>query len=377
MKHAIGIIGYGGMASWHHENLMKAGHERYALLPGTRDILFFSSEKSDYSLVPLNLAFVAAYDVDPARLDAARARSLRVFDSLEAFLASDAFDIVLIATPNHLHAAQAIAAMDHGKHVVCEKPVALTVAGLDSMIEASRRNRVVFTVHHNRRLDKDFRIIATALDQGMIGTPYVIESRVHGSRGIMHEWRGYKAYGGGMLYDWGVHMIDQLMYLIPTRVTDVYCRMRSVKAVEVDDYFKAVLTFENGLIAQVEDGNYCLKTLPRWYVNGDKGSIYIIGWECDGAVVQAKETTVEWVPEIIQTAAGPTRSMAPRPMDTVVELPLPTVETDWADYYRNLLAVLDEGEALFVKPEEVRRVMTVLEACMESSRTGRTVAVDV
>lgn len=376
MKHAIGIIGYGGMASWHHENLKRVGRERYELLPGTRNILFFSSKKSDYSLQPLDLAFVAAYDVDPARLELARSRSLQTFDSLDDFLACDAFDIVLIATPNHVHREMAVAAMNHGKHVLCEKPASLTLAELDEMIEASRRNGVLFTVHQNRRLDKDFRIIASVLDSGQIGTPYVIESRVHGGRGIMHEWRGYKAYGGGILYDWGVHMIDQLLYLVPGKVTDVFCRMRTIKAAEVDDYFKAVLTFESGLIAQVEVGNYCLKALPRWYVNGDRGSVFINGWDCDGAIVQAKETRVEWVPEIIQTAAGPTRSMAPRPKDTVVERPLPSVETDWADFYRNLLAALDDGDELFIKPAEVRRVMSVLEACVKSSSTGQTIVVN-
>jgi scyllo-inositol 2-dehydrogenase (NADP+) len=349
VKHKIGIIGYGGIAGWHHEN----------------------SKRVD------KIECVAAYDIDPERLKVAKAKGLEVFSTLESFFDKGEFDIVLVATPNNFHKDMAIAAMEKGKHVVCEKPVAMSSVELQEMLKAAERNKVLFTVHQNRRWDKDFKIVSKVVEDGLIGKPYTIESRVHGSGGVIHGWRAYKVSGGGMLLDWGVHLIDQIMYLIPEKVVNVFARMYCIKTPEVDDYFKAILTFESGLNAQIEVGTYCLKTLPRWYVNGDLGSVYINGWDCDGGVIHAKELATEWVPEIVQTSAGPTRTMAPRPKETIDELQLPEVNTDWADFYRNVIEVLDEDRELIVKPAEVMRVLKVIEACFSSAETGKTIEVNV
>jgi len=349
MQHRLGIIGYGGMAGWHHDNSKRVE----------------------------NLECVAAYDIDPERLAVAEKKGLKSFTSLDEFLAKGDFDMVLVATPNNFHKELAIAAMNSGRHVVCEKPVAMSSQELQEMIDVSEQKRVLFTVHQNRRWDKDYRIIRKVIDEGMVGKPYTIESRVHGSGGVIHGWRAYKVAGGGMLLDWGVHLIDQIMYMVPEKVTNVFCRMNSIRTPEVDDYFKTVLTFESGLHAQIEVGTYCLRTLPRWYVNGDVGSVYINGWDCAGGIVHAKKLATEWVPEIVQTAAGPTRTMAPRPKEAIEELPLPTVETDWADFYRNVMGVLDGKQELIVKPAEVMRVFKVMEACFKSAETGEAVAVSV
>jgi predicted dehydrogenase len=345
----MGIIGYGGMAGWHHAN----------------------STRVD------GLECVAVYDIDPERLKVAEEKGLKAYKTLDEFLTKGDFDMVLVATPNNFHKEMAIAAMNSGRHVVFEKPVAMSSAELQEMIDASERNKVLFTVHQNRRWDKDYRIIDKVIKDGMVGKPYTIESRVHGQGGVVHGWRAYKVSGGGMLLDWGVHLIDQIMYMVPEKVVNVYARLLKIKTPEVDDYFKAVLTFESGLVAQIEVGTYCLKPLPRWYVNGDLGSVFIEGWDCKGAVVHAKKLAMEWVPEVVQTAAGPTRTMAPRPKEAIEELELPQVETDWSDFYYNVLSVIDEGKELIVKPSEVMRVFKVMEACFASDETGRTMEVNL
>ena len=349
MGHRIGIIGYGGMAGWHHENVKRIS----------------------------GLKCTAAYDIDPERLKIAEERGLKTFAKLDEFFAKGDFDIVLVATPNNFHKEMCIEAMRHKKHVVCEKPVAMSSQELQEIMDTSGQNGVLFTVHQNRRWDKDYRIIRKVLENDMIGKPYTIESRVHGSGGVVHGWRAYKVSGGGMLLDWGVHLIDQIMYMVPEKVVNVFARMYNIKTPEVDDYFKVVLTFQNGLCAQIEVGTYCLRTLPRWYVNGDLGSVYIEGWDCKGAVLHAKKLAMEWVPEVVQTVAGPTRTMAPRPKETIEELKLPDVVTDWVEFYKNVIDVLDKKEELIVKPSEVMRVFKVMEACFKSSETGQAVAVDL
>ncbi|MDD5603818.1 MAG: Gfo/Idh/MocA family oxidoreductase [Eubacteriales bacterium] len=349
--HKVGVIGYGYMAGWHHSN----------------------SNRIE------GLQFTSAYDIDPERLKAAEAKGLKAYASREEFLAKGDFDIVLVATPNNVHMEPAIAAMNAGKHVVSEKPVAMSSAELEAMTEASVKNGVLFTVHQNRRWDKDFLIVRKTIKDGLIGKPYTIESRVHGSRGAMFGWRADKEAGGGMMLDWGVHLIDQIMFMIPEKVKDVYCRMFKVKTPDVDDYFKMVITFESGLCAQIEVGTYCLKPLPRWYANGDSGSVYIESWDCQGKILQAKVKDEKWSHDVVaKTAAGPTRTMAPRTKEEIKEVPLPEIETDWADYYTNILAVLDgRAPELLVKPAEAMRVMKVMEACFKSSETGGTITLGI
>ncbi|MCL2095742.1 MAG: Gfo/Idh/MocA family oxidoreductase [Oscillospiraceae bacterium] len=350
MAHKMGIIGYGGVAAgWHHENIKKS-------IEG--------------------LEVVAAYDINPDRLAAAKSRGLKAYENLDDFLSDGGFDIVLVATPNNFHKCMVISALEAGKHVVCEKPVAMNMEDFDAMHAAAKSTGKLFTVHQNRRWDRDFQIIKKTIETGLVGKPYTIESRVMGQNGVMHGWRAYKVAGGGMVFDWGVHLIDQILWMLKEPVSEVYANLHSVKTPEVDDYFKAVLRFDSGLTAQIEVGTYNLERLPRWYVCGDGGAVVVNDWECNGRITHAKDFEMAWEQEIVQTEGGPTRTMAPRPKETLEELPLPEVATDWCDYYKNIMAVLDGEAELIVKPEEVRKAMQVITAIFESSETGRAVKID-
>ena len=348
MGHKIGIIGYGGMAGWHHKN----------------------SERVE------GLEVVAAHDVKPERLELAKERGLKIHEKLEDFLKDDSFDIALVATPNNFHKPQVIAALEAGKHVVCEKPVAITVSDFDDMWAAAKKTGKLFSVHQNRRWDRDFLTVKKAIETGLLGKPYTIESRIMGQNGVMHGWRAYKVAGGGMVLDWGVHLIDQLLWMLKEPVAEVYANLHSVKTPEVDDYFKAIIRFDSGLSTQIEVGTYNLERLPRWYVCGDAGALTIHDMKPTGTITRAKDFVMEWKEEVVQTEGGPTRTMAPRPQETLEALPLPEVRTDWVDYYKNIMAVLAGKEELIVKPEESRKVMQVMAAIFESHETGKAVKID-
>ncbi|MBO4869147.1 MAG: Gfo/Idh/MocA family oxidoreductase [Clostridia bacterium] len=348
--HKLGIIGYGGMAGWHH-NSIKANFD--------------------------DLQVVAAYDIDPARLEAAEKNGLKAYKTAEEFLDSHEFDIVLVATPNNFHCEYVCRALEAGYNVVCEKPVALSVAELDLMDATAKRTGNLFSVHQNRRWDADYRIMKEAYETGMIGTPFTIESRVHGQGGMVQGWREFKVAGGGMVYDWGVHLIDQLLDMIDSKVVSVYANLHSVRTPEVDDYFKLVFRYENGITAHVEVGTFNLVQLPRWYACGDGGALVINDWDCHGKIIHTRDTVMKWEPVVVQTKAGPTRTMAPRPADTLEELPLPHVETSWSCYYRNILDTIDGKAELIVTIPSVRRVLRLIEACFESDRTGEGVKTDI
>ncbi len=351
MQHTSAIIGYGGMGSWHHQSI---------------------SEK-----VPA-IRVKGAYDIRQEAREKAVANGLVAYEAVEQLLDDKEVDLVTIAVPNNFHKDYAIRCLRAGKNVVCEKPVTLNAAELEEIIAVSKETGKLFTVHQNRRWDRDYVMIKKLLQDGTIGKPYFIESRVQGSRGAMYGWRGYKVNGGGMLLDWGVHLLDQLLDLIPSKVVSVTAHLISVFTEEVDDNIKVLLRFENGVSALCEMSTNCFINLPRWHVSCDDGTAVIEDWSCQGKMVQlSTDKAMEWADDIVYTEAGPTRTMAPRPAHTTRELSLPEVNSDWSDYYNNIVDVLDNNAELIVKPEQALRVMKVVDTAFESQRIGAGIACNI
>ncbi len=347
-QYQAALVGYGGMGHWHYEGILKTERIR----------------------------FTGVYDIDEKRMALAKSEGFRkLYDSYEALLADPEIDIVVVATPNNFHHDMVCQALEAGKAVVCEKPVAMTSAELQDMMDTAARTGSLFTVHQNRRADADFLTMREQVEAGALGKVFEIESRVTGSRGIPEGWRQYAVAGGGMMLDWGVHLIDQLLVMNPTPVTSIYCDMYHVNYAECDDGFKMVMKFEDGVMATVEVGTSHFIEAPRWYVCGDRGALIIDDWSCNGKVVRAAQHEVTWEEEIIYTKAGPTKTMAPRAKDTIEETPLDPDKyfSDYDIFYRNLADVLDGKAELRVKPAEAMRGMKVMEAAFESDKTGQVV----
>ena len=344
MKKNLVVVGYGGMGGWHTQHALK----------------------SDC----VNLAGI--YDILPEKNELARSRGIFAYDSLEAVLADPKVDLITIAVPNDFHKEIAVAALNAGKNVISEKPVTLSSADLKEMIAAANANNRVFSVHQNRRWDVDFLAINKIYDSGEIGKMFTIESRIHGSRGIPSDWRGEKEHGGGMLYDWGVHLVDQILQIIKEDIKTIYCRFEHLTNDEVDDGFKLVITFESGKEAYVEVGTYNFVAMPRFYMRAEKGSAIITDWREKCKVVKCKawhESDV--IP--VQTAAGLTKTMAPRDSVTVDEYEIERPESDVHDYYRNFCKAIDGEEVQLVKHDEMMKVMRVMEESFRSVELGQVV----
>ena len=347
-QYKAALVGYGGMGHWHFEGICKTDRVK----------------------------FVGVYDIDPKRMELAKSEGFeKLYDSYEAMLADASLDIIVVATPNNFHKTLVCQALEAGKAVVCEKPVAMSSGELQDMMDTAKRTGSLFTIHQNRRADADYLAMREQAESGLLGKVFEIESRVTGSRGIPEGWRQYAVAGGGMMLDWGVHLIDQLMMMNPTPVTSVFCDIYHVAYQECDDGFKLQLKFEDGVMATIEVGTSHYIEAPRWYVCGDRGALTIPDWSCNGKVVRASQHEVTWEEEIIYTKAGPTKTMAPRAKDTIEEIALDPDKyfSDYDVFYRNLADVLDGTAELRVKPEEAMRVMKVMEAAFESDRTGQAI----
>lgn len=337
----IGIIGFGGMAAYHHQCLKS--HDKYH--------------------------FVGVFDVNPHRMLEAEKLGLKAYPSKDALLSDAAIDLVLIATTNEVHAELAQEAMRMGKHVLCEKPVTLNSKELMDTMAVAKATQKIFSINQNRRTNKDFILVKRAYEQHLIGDVYKIESRVEGSRGMPSGWRTLKALGGGMMLDWGVHLIDQLLYLIDSPVSHVYCKMLSLEYPEVDDNFQLHLTFENSIDAQIEVATNNYITHPRWYVLGKNGSLQVNSWDCDGSIVRCIDKDSTWQDDIVYTKAGPTKTMAPRRPEST-ETILLSEPMDVIDHlsvvYDNLYDAIHGIAPLAITPEQALRVMLVMEAAFES-----------
>jgi predicted dehydrogenase len=300
----MAIIGMGGMAGWHHKNVTEK-------IPG--------------------ITITGAYDIrEEARANIDKLE-LKNYKSPEEVYEDKSVDLVLVATPNDMHKTYSINCLNAGKNVICEKPVTLNTAELTEVIAAAEKVGKLFTVHQNRRWDNDYLTIRKILSDGLLHNPYVIESRVQGSRKWVHGWRAHKENGGGMVLDWGIHLLDQMLDLIPEKIVSVYAHLHKIaNEIEVDDNFTAMLRFEKGMTAIVNVAMNCFVIQPRWHMSCEDGTAVIENWEMDGKIVKlADPTTLDWSEDIIYTAAGPTRSMLPRPKETTAELKLPKVKSDW------------------------------------------------
>ena len=348
MKKNVVVIGYGGMGGWHVDRLL------------TSDVC--------------NLAGI--YDIKQERCDLAVSRGIKAYSSYEEVLADKSVDMLTVAIPNDQHEKVVIQGLEAGKNVLCEKPVTLSSDSLQRMFDASDKAGKIFAVHQNRRFDVDFLAMKELKNSGKIGEVFNIESRIHGSRGIPSDWRGIKQYGGGMLYDWGVHLIDQILQIMDGKIVSVYCTFNHITNKEVDDGFQLTLMFDTGARAYIEVGTYNFIAMPRFYIQGTKGTGLIRDWRENCQVVTCKawhESDV--IP--VETAAGLTKTMAPRDEITTDTFEMERPKSDVHDYYRNFVLAIDGKAEQMVTHPQMMRVVKVMEASFKSVDEGNVIKVDL
>ena len=343
-KTGIAFIGFGGMGVW-HSNLLKRMDE---------------------------LELVGVYDIKDDRCELAHSQGIYTYDSMQDLLDDEKVEIVSVIIPNHLHKEVCIQAMRAGKHVVCEKPVALNSQELEEMIAVSRECGVIFTVHQNRRWDEDYRTARHIIENNLLGKTFRIESRVHGSRGIPGDWRNQKQFGGGMVLDWGVHLLDQILQMVDRKLLSVYATLSYVTNENCDDGFTVTLRFADDLTVVVEVGTSNFIGLPRWYILGENGSAQIDNFAVDGKIVMVSDWEKRDAVPVV-TAAGLTKTMAPRTKDTIQEYPLPKRHADVREFYRNVVKACHGEEVQLVKHGELLRVMKLMEAVFESAQQNKVI----
>jgi predicted dehydrogenase len=183
---------------------------------------------------------------DPKK--AAAYPGIRVWTALDDALRSSAIDAVYVASPVSLHAPHTIACLLAGKHVLCEKPVAMNYSEAQSMVAAARETRRLFGVAYYRRLFPKLIRAKQLIAEGAIGQPVLAEANCHGW--LNNQDRGWlldpAMAGGGPLYDTGSHRIDAINFLFgrPVKATGLLSNV--VHRVAVEDSATALIDYESG-----------------------------------------------------------------------------------------------------------------------------------
>jgi 1,5-anhydro-D-fructose reductase (1,5-anhydro-D-mannitol-forming) len=209
----------------------------------------------------------------------ARTHSIpRVVTSIDALLDSGA-NAIYISSTNERHAAEAVASARAGRHVLCEKPIALTLADARLVVEAAREASVVLATNHHIRNAACVQAMRAAIAAGRIGTITAVRiANAFALPAKLQGWRVDAPVGGGAILDVGVHMADALRYLLDREPLDIVGTMNSVGMAKggVDDNAMAIARFEDDLYASVHIG-FAVPYADRvWEFLGTEGSLHAI-----------------------------------------------------------------------------------------------------
>lgn len=364
-KVAVAIVGCGGMGGGHAVAIATGSGQALWMTDGSkgRDL-----EPGDTDLTK-KMVLAGTFDIKEERQQWARKLGFHTYDSFEAILEDQDVDVVLVATPNDSHKELSIRSLRAGKHVLCEKPVMMCSKDLEDVMAVAKETGKVFYPRQNRRWDNDYLVMKKIYDEKLVGNVFHIESRYQGSRGIPGDWRGIKAKGGGMMFDWGVHLLDRMVLMVPEKVKKIYAKMTHVTNDEVDDGFIMNMVFESGLTATVEVGTCNFISLPQWYLAGDCGTASINNYSDPGRMVRVRSWEDKDATPILM-GEGLSKTMAPRNTDSVEELPLPYYTYDRNELYSNLCDVVTGKAKPLVTPEEALRILRLMEAALESDEKG-------
>jgi scyllo-inositol 2-dehydrogenase (NADP+) len=288
----------------------------------------------------------------------------RVYTELSEVLADDSVDLVVLATPSSVHAEQAIAALNAGKHVVSDKIFCLSLAECDAMIAAARRNNKLLTVFQNRRFDGDYLTVKHLIQSGQLGDVRWMELAWQGF-GAWGGWRGSAAMGGGRFFDLGAHLIDQLLTLQDSPPTSVYCRLhRDYETSDIDSEALIVIGFASGATGIADLSGRSAISKPRFRLHGSRATFVKYGLDPQEAAMIAGniDRAVESEETFGVLHNGKTQQK------------IPTLPGRWRSYYENISAHLLENAPIAVNLTEARAVMQVIDAALKSAETNQVIS---
>ena len=291
------------------------------------------------------------------------------FDSAEEMVRSGDVDAVVIATPHWQHAEIAVSALKAGLHVLCEKPLSVTVAQADEVLKAAEQSRGMFVVVHQKRFEPAYLYVKQLLDSGELGPVYrasMIESAWRSEAYYQSSpWRGtWRGEGGGVLLNQAPHILDRYAWLcgMPEAVT-ARCDT-NLHAIEVEDTASAILYHANGAHGYIHISTIEAPAISRMVLCCDRGRV---------TVENGKVQVTKLRDSIRERTANDTQLMGALASETRT-INLPTDGDVLGVFYDDFLAAVHGTGSLTCPGYEGRNAVELANAMLLSSAQGSSVS---
>ncbi|OGV65388.1 MAG: dehydrogenase [Lentisphaerae bacterium RIFOXYB12_FULL_65_16] len=325
----VGVVGYGGAFNMgrHHLNEMK----RAGMTPA------------------------AVAEIDPERLKVATTDfpGIQTFASLPEMLKKSDVNLMAIITPHNTHAKLALQAINAGRHIVCEKPFAITTAECDAMIAAAKKKGVVVSTYHNRHWDGTILGAMKQVQAGLIGEVFRVEAHMGGYNLPREWWRSSKSISGGIMYDWGVHLLEYSLQILDSEIDEVsgfakngfWAPQTKWKNDTNEDEGFATVRFKNGKWLTL-----CISSLES---NPKRSFVEVTGTK--GSLI------MDWAFNEVITHDG----------TTVISTKYKNPDAEGWKLYQNIADHLVKGEKLIIPGEWARRPIHILDLACRSAKLGK------
>ncbi|HML46042.1 MAG TPA: Gfo/Idh/MocA family oxidoreductase [Clostridia bacterium] len=315
---------------------------------------------------------VAVCDALPERLDEACTRYPAAgYADFDEMLERERPDLVVIATPTHLHVQHAVAAMERGCDVFLDKPIGRDLAEADRILDARKRTGQKLMLFQPRRADAEIQVLREILQSGLIGDVYMIKMARVGFV-FRSDWQAFAKFGGGMLNNYGAHMIDTALYLAGSTARRTDAHLYTIaSAGDAEDVVKILIETENRITLDIDINMACALELPRAMAFGSCGTIALMdgahGQYCHARYFDPKRQQKAVASEA--PAAAGRKYVTAQPAEWQ-EQNFPICAEKGIDYYEKCYDYFALDAAPFVPLAETREVMRVVDACKKASESG-------
>jgi len=260
----------------------------------------------------------------------------------------------VVILPHHLHSKVVVQCLNAGKHVICEKPMATNTAECDAMIAASKKNKRMLAIYQSRHWDGCIMQAVKDLKTKPIGDIVRVETQIAGYYNPGNTWRASKSKSGGILLDWGAHLLEYTFEIIDSEITEVTGYLKSGYWADKTVWKKDTSEDEGFLVVRYKNGTWSTMRVSTIDSNPKEGVVVeVTGTE--GSYV----FNHEWWKLIIVKDGITITTKGRQP------------EGQWHKLYENVANHIAKGEELIMKPELSRRIIHVMDLAFRSAKAGK------
>jgi scyllo-inositol 2-dehydrogenase (NADP+) len=325
----VGVVGYGGAFNMGKQHLLQ--------------------------MQAAGMTPVAVAEVDPARLAVAKEDfpGIETYATVDEMVKDSRVNLVVLITPHNTHAPLAIKFLEAGRHVISEKPLAITTAEVDAMMAAANASDVMLSAYHNRHWDGRIMQAVDLIKKGTIGDIIRIECHMGGYGKPGDWWRTSRTISGGILYDWGVHLLEYSLQLIDAPLTEVSGTAHQGFWGPQTAWKEDANEDEGFVLVRFQGGQWLTLTITSIDSKGKDGWLEITGTK--GTLVLDGGNS-----KLFQhTEGGFVTTQLKQPKD------------EGQLYYENVRDHLVDGAPLVITAEWARRPIHILDLARQSSEAGR------